>query len=121
MFVAAGLLWAFFGLLAVFRVQISRTIRNLAIGLFWITCTHVMLDSWSYLFPVAGSLALSYVGQVSTFIFQSIWFFAIFRHRADEPVETAPALALKASPEDLNRQMDAINLALLRLTGSRPR
>jgi hypothetical protein len=42
----------------------------------------------------------------------------LVRHRADEPVETAPLLALKASREDFERQAETINLALLCLTGS---
>jgi len=121
MFVAVGLLWAFFGLLALFRVQIGQTIRNLAVGLFFFASAHVILDSWSYLWPASNGLTLSYVKLTATLIFESIWFAAIVRDRADESVETAPALALQASPEDLERQMDAINLALLRLTGSSPR
>src|SRR5580658_3256371 len=42
MFVATGLLWAFFGVVAVFRVQISRTIRNLAFGLFFFASGHMI-------------------------------------------------------------------------------
>jgi hypothetical protein len=120
MFVVAGLLLGFFGVVSAFRIQVTRTVRNLAMSLFFYALIRVALDSSTYLWGASRGLALDYLKVTSGLALQAAWCLTIVRHGTDEAIETAPILALKASPEDLNRQMDAINLALLRLTGSRP-
>jgi len=116
-FVVAGLLCVFFGLASLFRIPISRTIWELALGLFFFSCARILLDSWTYLQGPNGIL-LNYLRMLSSAILEVAWCWTIVRHHADDPVATAPVLAMKGSREDLERQMDTINLALLRLTGS---
>ncbi len=121
MFVVTGLLWVFLGFLSFFRIQVSRTIRDLALGLFFYGLVRVGTDSYNYFHGASTGSGQDYVKLVAAFLMQLLWCVTIVRHREDEPVETVPRLALKGSPEDLDRQIDAINLVLLRLTGSAAR
>jgi hypothetical protein len=115
MFVVAGLLWAFFGFVAIFRIQLSRTIRDLALGLLFYSLVRVATESYSYFHGPATGSGEDYLKVVAAFLMQCQWCVAIIRHRADQPVETAPSLALHLSQEELERRMDAINLTLVRL------
>ena len=119
MFVAAGLLCAFFGLVHFFQIPVTRATRGLALGLSLFALAHVVLDSWTYLMGMPSLLILNSLHFASALLLHTLWFVTIVRYRANEPLETTPTLDVRASPEDLDRQMEAINLALLRLTGSR--
>jgi hypothetical protein len=117
MFVVAGLLCVFFALASIFRIPVSRIIWELALGLFFFSCARILLDSWTYLQGPNGML-LNYLRMLSSVILEGAWCLTIVRHRAADSVATAPVLVRNTSREDLERQMDTINLALLRLTGS---
>jgi hypothetical protein len=122
MFVAAVLLWAFVGFVRAFRIQVSATIRYLVLGLFLFALAHIVLDSWTYLRGAPSGRMLTYLHFFSAFLLHGVWCVTIFRYRAGEPVETRPMVNYNASQEELERRMDAINLALLQITGSgRPR
>jgi hypothetical protein len=112
LFVVAGLLWLFFGFLSVFQIEVGRTSRNLAMGLFTFALVRVVVDSWRFL---KGPSPLDGLGPFWGLMVQSLWCIALVRHRADEPVQTAPVLALHLSQDELQRRVDAINGALLRL------
>ena len=119
MFVAAVLLWAFFGFVRVFQIQVTPTIRNLALGLFLFVLAHIVLDSWTYLRGSPSATIVTYSHFLSALLLHSIWFGTILRYRAGEPVDTAPRPLGSGCQEDLERQMDAINVALLQVTGAR--
>jgi hypothetical protein len=115
MVVIAALLWTFFGFVSFFRIQVSRTIRDLALGLFFYALVRVVTESYFYLRGALPGSAVDYIRLLAGFLMQCQWCAAIVRHHADQPVETAPALALHFSQEELERRMDAINLTLVRL------
>jgi hypothetical protein len=119
MFVAAVLLWAFFVFVRVFPIDVTPTIRNLALGLFLFVLAHIVLDSWTYLRGSPSAAIVTYSHFLSALLLHSIWFGTILRYRAGEPVDAAPRPLGSGRQEDLERQMDAINVALLHLTGAR--
>jgi hypothetical protein len=117
MFVVTVPLFVFFGFVAAFRIEMNRTVRDLALALFFFVSTHVLLDAWTYLGGIQGGALLSYVKQGTTFTFQAISFATIVRYRADQSLETHVS-AFDGSREELERRMDAIDQALLHLTGT---
>ncbi|GEM_PF-3692432 len=115
MFVLAGLLWLFFGILALWRVETSRTLRNFALGMFVIALSYVVLDSWVYVYAMSSEIVYLR-GMVGLFA-NSVWCYAVLTVR-DEAAERTPLLTPVLSPEEVERRMQVINLALLRMTGS---
>jgi hypothetical protein len=116
-FVVAGVLLMFLLLLSIFRIEVSRTVRNLAGSLFVYSIVRALLQTWVNHYQKPGGEVYLWVWSMSTGLMVFSWAMTIRRHRAEDPGEIPPLFGPGQSREDVELQAQAVSRRLSRLLG----
>ena len=114
-FVVAALLLAFFAFVSVFRVEVSRSVSNLAGTLLVYSITRALLHTWLYQHNNQGGDFYEWLWWLSIAVLLLSWSWIVGQYRQSE--ETPLVLALNTSREDLELRAQTVNRKLIRLLG----
>jgi len=116
-FVVAALILAFFVFASLFRIQVTRTVRDLAASLLVFSIVRALLQTWLYNHNDRGGTYYWSLWSLSMAVMLGSWLWIVVQHKEAEAVEIPTVFLKNVSREVLELRAQAANRKLIRLLG----
>jgi hypothetical protein len=113
----AALILAFFVFASIFRIQVTRTVRDLAASLLVFSIVRALLQTWLYDHNDRAGTYYWSLWSLSMAVMLCSWLWIVAHHKEAEACEIPPVFPSHLSREVLELRAQAANRKLIRLLG----